>query len=48
MPRGEVIFHKSVRIVHIDLSSASVEQIKEAIALGAPLIQNQPRESVLC
>jgi hypothetical protein len=48
MSRGEVITHKNVRIVHFDLSHATLIQINEAIAQGSPFIYNQPHDSVLC
>jgi hypothetical protein len=48
MSRGEVLQHKNVRIVHIDLSKATLPLIEQAIAESAPYIQSQARNSVLC
>lgn len=48
MARAEVMTHKGARIVHIDLSNVTLDQIKEAIAGAAPLIQNQREKSVFC
>jgi len=48
MPRSEVITHKNQRIVHIDLSSATLIQIDEAILQATPFIQSQERGTVLC
>ncbi len=48
MARGEVIYHKGTRIVHIDLSKGSLKDVEQAIAESSPLIQGQPRNSVFC
>ena len=48
MARGQVITHKKVRIVHIDLSHAAQLDIETAVAEASPLIQKQPEKSVLC
>jgi hypothetical protein len=48
LPRTEVITHNNARIVHFDLSHATLQQIEQAIAEGAPLVQEQPANSVLC
>ena len=48
MARGEVITHKNARIVHIDLSNATLAQIQQAIVESAPFIHGRDRNSVLC
>src|ERR1017187_6837382 len=48
MARAEVITHKSKKVVHIDLSRATLSDIEQAIADASPLIYGGQDKSVLC
>ncbi len=48
MARAEIIYHKEARIVHIDLSRGTFQDVEQAIEQGAPMIQGQPPKSALC
>jgi hypothetical protein len=48
MARGEVITYKDARIVHFDLSHATLKEVEQAIAEGGPFVWGQPPKSVFC
>lgn len=47
MDRAQFIEYKGVRILQIDFSKCSIEEIHKVIASAKPLIRSQPEKSVL-